>query len=118
MLGRANRLTEGPQFAATIRRGRRAGSTTLVVHLWECGAPSEDEPRVGLVVGKAVGGAVSRNQVKRRLRHLVRGRLDELPRGTLLVIRALPPAAAASSAALDADLAAALRRVLGARAVS
>lgn len=28
-----------------------------------------DETRIGLVVGKAVGGAVDRNRVKRRLRH-------------------------------------------------
>ena len=67
---------------------------------------------VGLVVSKAVGGAVLRNQVKRRLRHLARQRLTSLPGSAVLVVRALPPAATASSAELGADLDRALGRVL------
>ena len=55
-----------------------------------------------------------RNQVKRRLRHLVADRLADLPDGARLVVRALPPAAGSSSAMLGSDLdhalAAALRR--------
>ncbi len=35
--------------------------------------------RAGFVVSKAVGGAVVRNKVKRRLRHLMRERVDQLP---------------------------------------
>jgi len=64
------------------------------------------------VVSKAVGPAVVRTTVKRRLRHLVRERLALLPPGSLLVVRALPPAAAADSAALGADLDSALKRLL------
>jgi ribonuclease P protein component len=64
-------------------------------------------------VSKAVGGAVQRNLVKRRLRHLVRDRLPELAPGSLVVVRALPGAAAASHADLARDLDAALRRLLG-----
>jgi len=67
--------------------------------------------RVGFVVSRAVGGAVDRNRVARRLRHLVRPRLQQLPPGTLLVIRALPPAATATSAELAMDLDAVLRRL-------
>lgn len=52
-----------------------------------------------------------RHRVQRRLRHLLRDRLGALTPGTLLVVRALPPAAAASSAELAADLDAALRRL-------
>jgi len=63
-------------------------------------------------VSKAVGGATIRNRVKRRLRHLVLPALDLLPPGSLLVVRALPAAAAAPGVALKADLDAALRRVL------
>jgi ribonuclease P protein component len=59
-----------------------------------------------------VGPAVVRNRVKRRLRHLVRERLPLLPPGSLVVVRALPPAAAAEYADLGRDLDAALRRVL------
>ena len=53
-----------------------------------------------------------RNTVTRRLRPLVRERLDRLPVGSLLVVRALPAAAGASSAALSTDLDAALDRLL------
>ncbi len=83
MLDRAHRLTSSSDFALALRRGRRAGTPTLVLHLAHvpCAVPgtgtSAEEAsrpaRVGLVVGRAVGGAVVRNRVKRRLRHLVRG---------------------------------------------
>lgn len=69
-------------------------------------------PRVGFVVSKAVGGSVVRHQVARRLRHLMRDRLVELPDGSDVVVRALAPAATASSAELGADLDAALRRLV------
>ena len=54
---------------------------------------SELAPRVGFVVSKAVGNAVTRNRVKRRLRHLCRPLVDELEDGTVIVVRALPAAA-------------------------
>ena len=69
-------------------------------------------PRAGFVVSNAVGGSVVRHQVARRLRHLVRSRLAELPPGTGVVVRALPPAAHASSPELAADLDAGLRTAL------
>jgi ribonuclease P protein component len=64
--------------------------------------------RAGFVVSKAVGNAVVRNVVRRRLRHLVRERLPELPAGAALVVRALPAAAELSYARLGADLDAAI----------
>lgn len=77
------------------------------------GAPVPDAPaRVGFVVSRAVGPAVTRNLVKRRLRHLLRERLGRLPRGSLLVVRALPAAAGTSYAELAADLDRRLDRLL------
>lgn len=67
--------------------------------------------RAGFVVGRAVGGSVVRHRTVRRLRHLVRDRLGLLPAGSLLVVRALPPAAEADSAALGRDLDLALDRL-------
>ena len=67
--------------------------------------PGRDEPaRVGFVVSRAVGTAVVRNRVRRRLRHLARGYLGSLPGGSLLVVRANPRAATARQADLAADL--------------
>jgi ribonuclease P protein component len=64
-------------------------------------------------VSKAVGGAVVRNLVKRRLRHLMRDRLCLLPAGSLVVVRALPGAGEADHDELARDLDAALQRLLG-----
>ncbi|KQY57429.1 MULTISPECIES: ribonuclease P protein component [unclassified Nocardioides] len=110
MLPREHRLTTGADFRSASRNGRRAGSRTLVVHLWVDDAT--DAPvRVGFVVSKAVGNAVIRNRVKRRLRHLVREQLSSLPDFGVLVVRALPASAEASYADLADDLARTLGRV-------
>lgn len=74
--------------------------------------PSSEPARVGFVVSRAVGTAVTRNLVKRRLREVVRGRLGDLPPGTLLVVRANPAAATASWPGLQRDLKVALGRAL------
>ncbi|MCX4982102.1 ribonuclease P protein component [Streptomyces sp. NBC_00572] len=119
MLPTENRLRRREDFATAVRRGRRAGRPLLVVHLRSGDtnphAPGESAPpaRAGFVVSKAVGVAVVRNQVKRRLRHLVRDRLTELPPGSLVVVRALPGAGDADHAQLARDLDAALQRLLG-----
>jgi ribonuclease P protein component len=64
-------------------------------------------------VSKAVGGAVVRNKVKRRLRHLMRDRVALLPPGSLVVVRALPGSGDADHEQLAQDLDAALQRLLG-----
>ncbi|MEO3972777.1 ribonuclease P protein component [Streptomyces sp. CAU 1734] len=119
MLPTENRLRRREDFATAVRRGRRAGRPLLVVHLrsgsTDPHAPGESAPPAcaGFVVSKAVGGAVVRNKVKRRLRHLIRDRLTELPPGSLVVVRALPGAGDADHAQLARDLDAALQRLLG-----
>jgi ribonuclease P protein component len=113
VLARAHRLTDAADFASAVRRGRRAGSRTLVVHLETLEA---DRPwRIGFVVSKAVGPSVTRNRVKRRLRHLAREQLSSsetpLPGSAVLVVRALPASAGAGYEELRADLARCLERV-------
>lgn len=111
MLTRENRLTSSQLFTETVRRGHRSGSGTVVLHLHLSGS-AVGAPRVGFVVSKAVGPAVTRNLVKRRLRHLARERLAKVPGSAVLVVRALPAAATASCATLAADLDAALEKTL------
>lgn len=122
MLPTENRLRRRQDFGEAVRRGRRAGRLLLVVHMRRAATdatdphvPGESTPpaRAGFVVSKAVGGAVQRNLVKRRLRHLVRERLSLLPPGSLVVVRALPGAGGADHAQLALDLDAALARLLG-----
>jgi ribonuclease P protein component len=114
VLSAVHRLTTADGFRRTVRQGRRAGSATLVVHLWVDPDAAPAPAQVGFTVGKAVGNAATRNRVKRRLRHLTRehlAALEELPGRAALVVRALPAAADASYAALGADLARTLSRV-------
>ena len=70
--------------------------------------------QVGLVVSKAVGNAVTRNRVKRRLRACARVLLDQLAPADVLVIRATPAAATASSAELARDLGRCVQKVMSA----
>jgi ribonuclease P protein component len=73
---------------------------------------SEASPSLGLVVGRSVGNSVTRHRVTRRLRAQLAARLDRIPAGAGVVVRALPEAATASSAALGADLDRALTAAL------
>jgi ribonuclease P protein component len=128
MLAVERRLRRSGDFTAAVRAGRRAGRGGLVVHLLlrSPGAgPTSADPmtsdrpgtpaRAGFVVSRAVGNAVTRNRVRRRLRHLVRPHLQQLPAGADLVVRVLPAAAAQSYDQLGTDLAAAVAAACSAR---
>jgi ribonuclease P protein component len=106
VLPAGHRLRASSDFAATLRGpgGARAGSTLVVVHANHSDARAGQPPRVGFVVSKAVGNAVVRNRTKRVLRHALAARLDRVPAGTDLVVRANPPAAGAASSELGADV--------------
>lgn len=83
----------------------------MVFHLVE----SDDDvkvPLVGFVVSKAVGNAVVRNRVKRRMRAIVANHLAEVPEDSRVVVRSLPAAAAADFAQLEADYLSCLQRGL------
>ena len=109
----AARLRSREEFTAVVRTGRRASSATVVVHALANPADSSESPRVGFVVGRAVGGAVLRNRARRRLRHLMRDRLAGLPRAARVVVRALAPAGAAPARVLAADLDRCLAQAMG-----
>jgi ribonuclease P protein component len=102
------------EFKTTLRSGRRAGGPSLSGHLLQASGqvPEDTRPKVGLIVSRAVGSAVTRNRVKRRLRELMRRRLACLPEGCQLVLRAHPAAAGARQADLAADLDLVLGRLL------
>ena len=72
MLPAAHRLTNGQTFRFVIRDGRQAGSRTLVVHLAnDAGAR---DPRVGLVVSRAVGNSVVADHLRRTAEEVREGR--------------------------------------------
>ncbi|NHC47396.1 ribonuclease P protein component [Motilibacter aurantiacus] len=125
MLPAAARLRSRSDFALALRRGPGSGrgaSRCVVVHVRlpdaETAAagpadasravehPSQptSDALVGFAVSKAVGNAVVRNGVRRRLRALVRDRLETLPQGSRVVVRALPAAAAVRFSVLAEEL--------------
>ena len=74
-------MRRGAEFALAVRTGTRAGRPLVVGHLLVRaeGMGDQEPARVGFVVSRAVGSAVTRNRVKRRLRELMRGYLQSLP---------------------------------------
>jgi ribonuclease P protein component len=99
-----SRMRRSAEFELTVRCGSRAGRALLTGYLLVREGGAAQAPLVGFVVSKAVGNAVVRNKVRRRLRSAVRGYLPTLPGGSLLVVRAHPQAAAARQADLAAEL--------------
>ncbi|MGV8894994.1 MAG: ribonuclease P protein component [Rhodoglobus sp.] len=88
MLARENRVVLPADFRSAVRRGRRLGSTSAIVHILD--HHSMNPTRFGFIVTKAVGNAVTRNRVRRRLRAVGREMLPEIGAGKDIVIRALP----------------------------
>ena len=111
MLPARHRLRHREDFARAVR-GRRSGSRLVVVHV-RASQPTVPWCRVGFVVSKAVGNAVTRNRVKRRLRAVASDLLPGLPAGYDVVVRANPAAAEATYAELQADVARGLQRATG-----
>ncbi|WP_089773728.1 ribonuclease P protein component [Ruania alba] len=103
MLPARHRMRAADEFGAAIRSGARSSSRRVVVH-FSSETTRARTARVGFVVSKAVGNAVTRNAVKRRLRALMADRVANLPEGSAVVVRALPSSAESSFAGLRSDL--------------
>lgn len=118
MLPAPHRLTSSKDFSGVMRKGSRAGSSTVVVSARILTRPTGPRWRCGFIVSKAVGNAVVRHRTTRRLRHIVRDLMSteeiELPNGVAvdLTVRALSEAPAAEHSDLRADVKSALRRAL------
>jgi len=112
VLARANRLVRAADFREVVRRGRR--STTPGAVYYRLPRAADDPLRFGLIVSRAVGGAVDRNRLRRRYRAIGRELVDAGGRSMDVVIRALPGAGALSWQALSADVHGALDEVVGA----
>jgi ribonuclease P protein component len=85
---RRHRLSRSRDFDAVYRHGRSVSTRFLVLY-WFPREDGAEDARLGLAVPKAVGSAVVRNRMKRRLREAFRARLPELPQDQdyVLVVR-------------------------------
>ena len=94
-MNRRHRLSRSRDFDAVYRQGRSVSTRFLVLH-WFAREEDGAGPRLGLAVPKAVGTAVVRNRMKRKLREIFRARSSELAQDNdyVLVVRpGLPEAA-------------------------
>ena len=86
-----NRLRHNDDFRLTTRQGVSAARSHVIVHLAVLSSPEvkriQEEPRVGFVVSKKVGNSVVRSRTKRRLREIMRARLDSLPSYASVIVR-------------------------------
>ena len=94
MLAQKNRLRKASDFALASKGARVAGENFLLYIATPANGVGDGAPvKVGLIVGKNVGGSVVRHRVSRQLRHAIAPHLHQFPAGTLLVFRAHPGAA-------------------------
>jgi ribonuclease P protein component len=97
------------EFEAVYRGGRRRSSAQFVVFF----RPNEaGRSRFGISVKKALGGAVVRNRVKRRIREILRLNTPEIPAGWDIVIHPRASATRKEYSALEAELTSLLRGAL------
>lgn len=102
MPAKHHRVTRGDDYRHIVRKGNRVGGASCITHAVLHIQP-ESAARFGFIISKAVGNAVTRNLVRRRLKTIVDRRLAQGFSGADVVFRALPAAATISFEKLAAD---------------
>jgi ribonuclease P protein component len=88
------RLSRSGDFDRVYREGRSHGNRFIVMHAFpRSGEEAGEDVRLGVSVGRKVGGAVQRNAVKRALREAFWSRAEALPSSHDFVLVARPDAA-------------------------
>jgi len=108
VLARPRRLTRGDDYRFVVRRGARCAGANSVTHIVLTAEPRA--ARFGFIVSKAVGNAVTRNTVRRRLKAICAEALPDVREGADVVIRALPSSATATYQDLRAEVTRCLAR--------
>jgi len=107
------RLTSPQDFARTTKSGLRVTSEHFVGYLHITPVTNNpgvnnsgvnENPRAGLIIGKAVGGSVRRHRVSRQIRHALAPQLENFPQGSLIVIRGLKQGASVDVQAEIAEI--------------
>jgi len=86
------RLSRSAEVERVYRQGRSKGNRFLVLYAFPREDSDDAGPRLGLSVGRRVGGAVERTRVKRALREAFWEEARRLPEGSDYVVVARPEA--------------------------
>jgi ribonuclease P protein component len=98
---REARLVRRGEFDAVYRAGKRFATSHFTVF---ARANESAMSRFGFSIKKALGGAVVRNRIRRRVREMVRCHRQEIPAGWDIVIHPKSSVGKAPFAALEEDL--------------
>ena len=98
---RDSRLVRRAEYDAVYREGRRRSSREFAVFLRPNGM---ELSRFGWSIKKALGSAVKRNRMRRRIREIIRLRRQEIAPGWDIVIHPRSTVATANFSALSAEL--------------
>lgn len=108
MLSKGNRVVKAADFRSTVRSGRRIGTAHTIVYVAARGI--HEPTRFGFITAKNVGGAVTRNLVRRRMRAIGLELLDSMATGSDVVVRALPGSDQVAWTTLQGEIAEAVDR--------
>jgi len=111
---RRRRLSRSGEFERVYREGRSHASRHLVVYAFPRSEDDDSDPRLGVSVGRKVGGAVERNRMKRLLREAFWSSAEDLHDGHDFVIVARPAASELARQGGERAIEAELREVLSA----
>ncbi len=108
---RACRLLHRPEYERVYRSGKRRSNRLFTLHF----APNGLEcSRFGMSVGRALGGAVLRNRIRRRVREILRHRRQEISSGWDIILHPRGTVATVNFAELGNELISLLQSAVGA----
>lgn len=108
MLPQDRRLRTERDWDTLFREGYGVSGQMISLRI----RPTPGSRRLGVSVGRRIGGSVTRNRVKRQIRGLVARLWDSLPEADIAVL-ARPAVTAADAAALESALSALLVQARG-----
>lgn len=86
---KAFRIKDNEEFQLVFKKGKSFANRQLVVYYMK--KEGQTHFRVGFSVGKKIGNAVTRNRIKRHLRHAFQDLEDKISKNTDMVIIARQP---------------------------
>ena len=119
MPARHHRVTRGEDYRRIVRTGNRVGGAYCITYAVSRALPGQLEAqkndrlpaRFGYIISKAVGNAVTRNLVRRRMKSIAQAMIHEGASGVDIVFRALPAAATATYSELEQSMRKAVSRI-------